>query len=364
MRILLTPWGRGFGHTGRALALAAAARGVGHSARVLLPTPTDVPDAAPTLHTTVPVPENPWDAFRTTDAIARLLKHDRALLLEYRPDAVIVDGRISMILAAESLKIPVATIIRDSYTPGHRFGTVDDDFWSSMLTAAQNAAHDAGVPPPVRDVRELFTRHPAICPSTPELEGIADGVVQRPIHYAGLITWQRPTGLRHPEPVHPTDILVYGALRTPGDVDAVVQAFNGTTHRLYVVMPNPSVSGRIEEHAVDRIIAVAYLDLEQHAHAFAGAIAHGGHGICLTLMSAGTPTVFAPPADRPEQRFNAERMCRHGHGQLLDPADGQAWCQAPTLLAQQPRHARTAQTPQRIKAAIAFAVSAAALPPQ
>lgn len=285
-----------------------------------------------------------------------MLRHDRVTLQDTQPDLVIVDGRISTILAAESLRIPVVSIVRDSYTPGHQFEAVDDEFWSSMLAATQNAAQQVGVVEPSSDVREVFVRHAAICPSIPELEEAPPGVLKYPVHYSGLIAWRHEVGLGDHELVRPADILIYGALRTADDVDEVVRAFAGTGKRLYVVMPNRAVLDRIGTHEPNRITTSPYLDLEQHAETFEGAIAHGGHGICLTLMNAGVPTVFAPPRDRPEQYFNSARMQQNGFGELVDTDASNGWASVPGLLYKQSRRARLTTASSRSHDAVAFAV--------
>lgn len=276
-----------------------------------------------------PAMSEPWEAWRSVASLERFVEFDQNMLTASTPDVVVVDGRISTIIAAEAIGVPVVSVVRDAYTPGHEFGVGGDGFWDSMVDPVSHSLNSRRLVPLMADPRELFVRHPSICPSSADIEEFPSATRLERIHFTGLITWTTPNDVGALD-VGQGDVLVYGVLRDAHDVDRLVDAFSSTSHRLVVAMPNSTVKARIGVHCEGRIVARPYVPLDKLGHLFAGAVVHGGHGICLTVLTHAIPTVFVPPGDRVEQRANAERLQRLGHGAILEPDDG--WAEIPRLL--------------------------------
>lgn len=353
-QMVFAPWGRGFGHTARALALIDAADRAGYNARLLRAPERSANDAELREARTIAFErQDPWDVWRDAGTLSEMVELDIAACRSMKPDVIVVDGRISMIIAAETLRIPVVTIVRDSYAPTHEYVRGGDGFWQSMMAPLDRAIARYGIAP-VADPRELFVRHPSICPSTREIEDFPPGTPLDRMHFSGLITW-RSIEAEAAHDIGPEDVLVYGVLRIASDVDRLVSAFAGTSYRLVVAMPTREVEARISLFSPERVVARSYLQLEEIGPLLGGAIIHGGHGICLTVLMSGTRAVIVPPADRIEQRANGARLQRLGRGVVLNPLED--WARIPALLArQEPAEPATSATSlhDRLRAAVEF----------
>lgn len=320
-RILVCPWGRGLGHVSPAAAIVRALDG--HGALVLQPGEAPYPHRFPIPQIATPPVDctGVWEAFADADVFEQLVRRDREILDAYEAGRVLVDGRLSMIVAAEEAGIACTTIVRESYAPGHKFAGEDDDFWDRMLGPVNRSLARRSLEPVTTDVRELLARHPAICPSYRWFEELDDTNFRHRVRFTGPLSFPGPLIKRAALPAETTNILVYGVLRTPGDVRALANALHGSKRRAYVAAPNPTVGEAISCDRTGQIEQLGYIDLTASIGAFDGLVVHGGHGACLAAADNKRPTVVLAPEGRIEQYSNARKMARMELATHVETAD-------------------------------------------
>lgn len=310
-RVLVCPWGRGLGHLSPAAALV---RSLGSDAAVLLQPGEAVHPAFAVAQLETPaLAHEGWNAFADARTFAELVSHDRLLLERAGAEHVLVDGRLSMVVAAEAQGVRCTSIVRESYAPGHVFDGEDDDFWSRMHAPAAAVMSSLGLEPlDSSDVRELFARHPALCPSYRWFEALDEEVFRDGVTFTGPLAYPG-AGLEAdvPEPSS-TNLLVYGALRTGADVAALGAALRGTRTHAYIASAPAAVRKAADQAKDPALHVLGFIDLVAAIGRFDGVVVHGGHGACLAVADNEVRAVVVPPAHLIEQQSNAAKMERLG----------------------------------------------------
>lgn len=329
MKVLVAPWGRRFGHTSRAAAIVEELLGLKHDASILsMPYAprlgNGVDESLPITQSVRAIPaSDPWDVWRKEGDFREAVDADLQLLEREQPDALIIDGRFSLTLAAEFLGIPYVSLVQECCLPHQRYHA-EDRYWEAMLEPSQRQARRLGVESPADDIRELFVRGGVVVPSHPSVDEIPAGY--RPL-FVGPLNW-RPSGDEQcPVELAPTDVIVYGAAQTADDLNSLMRAYAHTGLRIVVAAPELEVARAIRDADASAVISVPLLDLDEAAAKVAHVITHGGHGTVLTCIRANVPFAVLPNLGQLEQQSTGQHIAEMKLGLMLD--DRRLWNQLP-----------------------------------
>ncbi|WP_146076844.1 glycosyltransferase [Rathayibacter sp. AY1A5] len=322
--VLHVSWGRGNGHVTRLVAIGRAFHSAGWDC-VLLGRQNAVHDRLVSkagIFTTAYYREgvadiDPWAEWGDPGVFDKAVVADVAVLQRFRPDRVINDNRLSMIVACASLSIPIVTLCQDNQLVGYRYqGEGVSEIWTGPLMAVNEALGRRGLPLVDRDVRELFERGLIAIPSAPSLDVMESRVGMREVVFTGVLGPVK-AGL------HGSGLLFY---RTVGGIDSeFLHAFENWEGEIYVATGDQA-SADSYRHVPDAIHVAALWDLEEVFPELAAVVHHGGHGIATTCVASGVPAVILP-GHNPERRSNGYRVELSGWGKVLGPlsAEGTRW---------------------------------------
>ncbi len=255
-------------------------------------------------------------------AIETLLDHVEAYrkaISDGGPALVVTDINPIAALAAKSLQVPHVTISQSLFLPYRKLNSTR---WAIpvALPAINSVLNHYGVGL-VESAEYLEVGDITFVPSIPEFDPMQDAPPT--LHYVGPILGNHlvplPSGDRStstnaiPEiffyPGRPHDTtgasgqaLLNVGLRALSALDATVTVATGG-HDFII----PEYSGRRLEIVPWRVISPAYKpNLIIH---------HGGHGACLTALSAGIPSVIVPT--HAEREYNARNLAALGCGEFV-----------------------------------------------
>ncbi len=243
----------------------------------------------------------------------------RNAIMDGRPDAIVTDINPVAALAVKSLHIPHITISQSLFLPFRKFNS---SRWTmpSALPAINKVLTHYGVDP-VEFAAYLDVGDVTFDPSLPEFDPIQDA--PNSLHYVGPILGNQlitlPSADRFsstndlPEiffyPGRPHDAagpsgqtLLNVGLSALSSLDATVTVATGG-HEFNI----PEYSGHKLEIIPWRIISPDYKP--------SLIIHHGGHGACLTAISAGIPSVIVPT--HAEREYNARNLAALGCGEFV-----------------------------------------------
>lgn len=323
-RLLLVSWGRGNGHITRLLAISRAFHAQGWEC-VLLGHDEPVHDEL-TRHSgvsrVVRYPKwaeeaDPWTLWGDQTFVERSVAFDSSVVADVKPDRVINDNRLSMLISCAASGTPVVTLCQDNQVPGHCFGDGPvSDIWTSPIPGVNSVLSVRGLPTIRDDLRELFRFGRIAIPSSPDLDPIR-------VEDAGVdLVYTGPLGAVVAG-ADGQDLLFY---RTVGRVDEeFVDAFGDWRGRVYVATGDARAAAELD-HVPSWISVATLWDLAELAPTLGAVVHHGGHGITTTCLSSGIPAVVLP-GHNPERRSNAERGRGLGLAEVLEPtsAEGTLW---------------------------------------
>ena len=260
-------------------------------------------------------------AFRDLD-IETLLGHVEAYrkaISDGRPAAVVTDINPVAALAAKSLQVPHVTISQSLFLPFRKFNSTT---WAlPPALPAINRVLDHYGADRVESAEYLDVGDITLIPSIPEFDPMQNAPSS--LHYVGpilgnqlvpLLSADRFTSANAlPEiffyPGRPHDAtgasgqaLLNVGLAALSAIDATVTVATGG-HDFTI----PEYCGRHLEIVPWRVISACYKpDLIIH---------HGGHGACLTAISAGIPSATVPT--HAEREYNARNLAALGCGEFV-----------------------------------------------
>jgi UDP:flavonoid glycosyltransferase YjiC (YdhE family) len=254
--------------------------------------------------------------------IATLLAHVEAYreaMSDGRPAAVVTDINPVAALAAKSLQIPHITVSQSLFLPFRKYNSMR---WTTpaALPAINKVLTHYGVDL-VETAEYLDVGDITLVPSIPEFDPLQDAPPS--VHYIGpilgnalvpLLSADRPaSAYASPEvffyPGRPHDAagpsgqaLLNVGLAALSALDATVTVATGGYD-----FDIPEYRGRALEIVPWRVISGGYKpDLIIH---------HGGHGACLTAISAGIPSAIVPT--HAEREYNAKNLAALGCGEFV-----------------------------------------------
>jgi UDP:flavonoid glycosyltransferase YjiC (YdhE family) len=243
----------------------------------------------------------------------------RKAISDGRPAVVVTDINPVAALAAKSLQIPHVTISQSLFLPFRKFNSIR---WTmpSALPAINKVLTHYDVDP-VESAEHLDVGDVTFVPSIPEFDLMQN--VPSSLHYVGPILGTQLVPLPStdrsssthaiPEiffyPGRPHDAvgpsgqtLLHVGLDALSTLDVTVTVATGG-HDFDI----PEYPGRQLELVQWRVISPGYKpNLILH---------HGGHGACLTAISAGIPSVIAPT--HAEREYNARNLTALGCGEFV-----------------------------------------------
>jgi UDP:flavonoid glycosyltransferase YjiC (YdhE family) len=244
----------------------------------------------------------------------------RRAILDGRPAVVVTDINPVAALAARSLQVPHVTISQSVFLPNR---TLHSSRWTmpSALPAISKVLANYGVDL-VESAEHLEIGNVALLPSIPEFDPLQNAPLS--LQYVGPILGNqliplRPSADRSSMATHMPKILFYpgrphdGAgpsgqallnvgLSALSGVDAAVTIATGGFDFDVPEYPRHQV-----EIVPWRVISAEYKpDLIIH---------HGGHGACLTALSAGIPSAVIPT--HAEREYNASNLAALGCGEFV-----------------------------------------------
>jgi UDP:flavonoid glycosyltransferase YjiC (YdhE family) len=237
----------------------------------------------------IPQEDHAWHEWDDVDLVRYLLQEEVALLERVQPDIVVHDNRPTVPMACELLGIPNALIAQHHHQPG---ATVDDPFWT--FPSYIQVLKENGIPPFKQDLRELYLRHMILIPSFPELDPWLDRWMNDCVHYVGPLI-EEPEFFLVPESIsastYPT-IFVYGVLQSAQDFSQLIDAFwDEPFHLLIPEAAHLDLSGRDQSDRL-HFSTPSYLPMAAVLPYCAATIIHGGHGVSVTSLMAGVPSVI------------------------------------------------------------------------
>ena len=260
------------------------------------------------------------------------------------PALVVTDINPLAALAARSLRVPHVTISQSLFLPFRKRNCAR---WAlPPALASINAVLDHYGAEPVESAEHLDAGDITLVPSIPEFDPMADAPSS--LNYLGPILGNALVPLlgadRSASPSAVPEIFFYpgrphdttGAagqalldvgLAALSAIDATVTVATGG-HAFAI----PRYEGRHLEVVAWRVISDGYRpDLIVH---------HGGHGACLTAMSAGIPSVVVPT--HAEREYNARNLVALGCGAFvaMDQIDTDNVRRAIASVIESPAHAR------------------------
>ena len=363
MRALLFPSyrGSGFGHIGRALALAEALRQEGWDVAFLLGSP-HADRVAAAGWTVYRPPEAPLplhhrllraalgrlrpastytffsglsfqavrDGFQTPETVRREVAWELDVVSQFHPDVLIGDIWLLTFIVGQLTGLPVVQIVRAATHP-----TAGQLVWWRDVPPLVQAPDVTGVfnpvlaqlgLPPIRRVEDLLDGNVFLVPSIPELDPLPPDTAGT--HYVGPLVRSTASGRSQPDwmAALPDDRpVVY--VTVGGGSDAVRRldllpfweaTFAGTDWEVVVSTGGRPVSSRWRRRGnlqvfpwVPGAAMVARADV---------VLFHGGYGTLMETVQAGVPSVVLP--FHTEQEGNGRRLEQNGMAEVLAPADG------------------------------------------
>lgn len=244
----------------------------------------------------------------------------RRAILVGRPAVVVTDINPVAALAARSLQIPHITISQSIFLPGRKF---DSSRWKipSALSAINKVLAHYCVNP-VESAEHLELGDMTLVPSFPEFDPLHNAPSS--LHYVGPILGNQLIPL-HPSAARPStangvpEIFFYPGRPHDGVgpsgqalLNVGLSALSGVDAAVTIATGGfdfdiPEYPPHHVEIVPWRVISAKYKpDLIIH---------HGGHGACLTALSAGIPSVVVPT--HVEREYNASNLAALGCGEFV-----------------------------------------------
>jgi UDP:flavonoid glycosyltransferase YjiC (YdhE family) len=244
----------------------------------------------------------------------------RRAILVGRPAVVVTDINPVAALAARSLQIPHITISQSIFLPGRKF---DSSRWKipSALSAINKVLAHYCVNP-IESTEHLELGDMTLVPSFPEFDPLHNAPPS--LHYVGPILGNQLIPL-HPSAARPStangvpEIFFYPGRPHDGVgpsgqalLNVGLSALSGVDAAVTIATGGfdfdiPEYPSHHVEIVPWRVISAEYKpDLIIH---------HGGHGACLTALSAGIPSVVVPT--HVEREYNASNLAALGCGEFL-----------------------------------------------
>jgi len=239
--------------------------------------------------------------------------------LEGGPSLVVTDVNPVAALAVKSLQIPHVTISQSLFLPFRKFSS---SRWAipSALTTVNKVLTHYGVDP-VDGSEYLDVGDLTFVPSIPEFDPLSDAPPG--LHFVGPILGNQLVPLASPDRFAPTNAVpeVFFYPGRPSDsagpsgqalLNVGLSALSALDVTVTVATGGydfkiPEYSGRQFQIVPWRVISPGYKpDLILH---------HGGHGACLTAITAGIPSVVV--ATHAEREYNARNLAALGCGEYV-----------------------------------------------
>lgn len=326
LRVLLVPWGSGNGHLMRFLALA---RGADRERLEICIATTNAAERNLVLeHNFIPihfvdgapVGTGCWDGWDDYARVGTSLEGDRKLLQDAKADLVIHDGRPTIPIAAWRAGIRCASVLQSIHWPIHRYrGREREAIWTTSIPSFNRVLTELGAHRQLEDLRELICTHPAFIPSFPAFDSLRRDVSVE--SYVGPLTGvdgSMPHGRETSE--DRAGIIIYKVLSGASDLAAFREAFDNLEADIRIAAGSEDEARWLADRLDPSLFRVKNMWGSADLAASNVAVTHGGHGIALTMLQLGIPSVVLPGGS-PERRENGRNLEEMGAGLIVGDLD-------------------------------------------
>lgn len=329
-RVLLVPWGSGNGHIMRMLALARAGRESAHEFTIATDTPsqqdlvTREGFEAVTLGDPWAARVGSWGGWHIEERVAEGVRSDLRLLDQTQPTVVVHDGRPTLAIACWRRGVRCTAVLQSIHLPQHRYaGRGVEEIWTSGNAAFHAVLARMGSSYRMSDLRELISGPPTFIPSFPPFDAL--GAEVDGSRYIGPLTGvSSPLPARRAGPEPDRDVALYRMVGTPQLLRSAERAFGELAERVHIVTGSAAETAALRNASAGAFAISTLLPADTLSHARV-AFTHGGHGITLTMLQLGVPSVVAPGGS-PERAENGDRLEHLGAGVVLrDTAPIHSW---------------------------------------
>lgn len=309
-RVLFAPWGNGNGHITRMIVLAqqAAAEGWAPTIAAMNDDQEELVESngiASYRYSDSFTDLDPWQAWSDASFWVNAIGNDRVMLRQSSPDLVVVDGRLSLHLAAELERVRLTAIVQDMDFPGYTYPSRPrEQLWTGVDEALRSVFDLHGWTYQYEDPREIIVSAGVVVPGTPETDDI-------PIEHLSSVTFGGPlTGYSQrdsnaPAVASSSAILFYKTVDLD-TMESFVEAFQGRLAQVHIATGDKHLAEEMERRLEGTAARVAPMwNMSSDAvHRPSCAVVHGGHGTLLHMAQAGIPAIVVPDLS-PERYANA-----------------------------------------------------------
>ena len=329
MRFLFFPLEVGIAHVARSLALAEELQKTGHDIVVALPRIKQSLFASSKVQMIDISPVSPIqniraiNTFKNKDKVAEMIEHEKKLLKKYKPDYCVVDFRLSGVVSAAQLNIPIMYITGSGGLPfGCQLpnpgwaGAIDDmskplinyvvqhmkyQYFKVLQQASAKTGEALDINSILEKVHYIIPEIPSYLPS-----------LRHDLHisYTGPLMWdgfktKKPEWMHEIEPDGKTVYLTFGG--TGFDKRKLIKlAHHLLEEGLRVVVSSSFIADPHEFPKNKNLFVERYisgLDISKRVDAV---ICHGGYGTVTEAALAGKPVISIP--FNPDQSLHALRF--------------------------------------------------------
>lgn len=338
MRILLLPGNNSLSHVAQALSVDAALRARGHESLLAVSRGSArLPESLGIAHVVAPdIQETDLAAFPTPAwfhrrAIAAVVKAERALIREFRPERVLGIFRSTAKASASLEGVPfdslacgcmleecpdVLGFLRGDEGRNAQAAELDD-FWGFAGRRFSAALAPAGFRP-IQDIRSMYRGERTFLWDTPDFQPLPSFPGAR---YIGPVLWDRwpgdgAGGKEHRDAVRPLAVVTFGTCAgSPAAAGRFARVLSGMGWRVVIAaggqealtrMPAPEGVEILGFPSVGRLLSEAAL-----------LVCHGGQMTVFEALGRGVPVLVMP--FQPEQAHNGLCLQRTGCGRSLLP---------------------------------------------
>lgn len=320
---LFVPWGSGNGHVMRMLALSSASDEISiqpvitvrssheekivrsHGAKIAYLDEREFSQSGC------------WADWDLDARISQAVRSDLEIIDSLHPDFVIYDGRPSIPISCWIRSIPCTAVLQSIHFPSHRYiGRPIEKIWTSTVPSMNKFLSSLGAKSRITDLRQLIAAPPSFIPSFPEFDALGSSI--SPSKYIGPLTGASFNRLKESSSARRPTLFLYGFTPKESELRSFAQIFSNFPGEIGIASPSLSAHNPLlYDDRCGNIHIQPFWNIEDFSRAEV-AITHGGHGISLTMLQLGIPSVVIP-GESPERRENAYGVVKLGAGiSILD----------------------------------------------